>query len=57
MPAVVTQEKCSGCAECVDTCPCEAITLVEAKANVDEDKCSDCSACVDACPNGAINVD
>jgi ferredoxin len=57
MVAQVAKDKCTGCGDCVEACPTEAIKLVEEKANVDEDNCADCGACTDACPNSAISLD
>lgn len=57
MPAVVDQEKCEGCGDCVESCPSEAIEIVEGKAQVKEDDCADCGACVDECPTEAISID
>jgi len=45
----------TGCGICVDSCPMEAIKLVNDVAIIDTDKCSNCRACVDDCPNEAIN--
>jgi len=56
MAAVVDNEKCSGCGECVQACPLDAIEMVEDKAKVDEETCGDCGACIDACPNEAISL-
>jgi heterodisulfide reductase subunit A-like polyferredoxin len=56
MAAIVDAEKCSACAECVEACPLEAITVQEKVAVVDDQTCGDCGACVDACPNEAISV-
>ena len=53
MPHVVDQEKCTGCAACVDSCPTTVITMEADKAKIGAD-CVDCGTCVDACPNGAI---
>ena len=47
MPAVVNRDLCNTCEDCIDTCPVEAISLVEGKAQVDPDECTDCYACVD----------
>jgi Fe-S-cluster-containing hydrogenase component 2 len=54
MAAVVDQEKCTGCAKCVDACPTQAVSMVDEKAVVKEDDCADCAACVDACESGAM---
>ncbi len=54
MAAQVDVEKCTGCETCVETCPVEAIKMVDGKAVVDPDTCVDCGQCVDACPTEAI---
>ena len=46
--------RCTGCGTCVETCPVEAISLVNGKARVDEETCTGCQACVDLCPEKAI---
>ncbi|MCL4190528.1 MAG: 4Fe-4S binding protein [Thermoguttaceae bacterium] len=56
MAAIVDQEKCSGCGECVEACPLDAIEIQENKAVVDQETCGDCGACVDVCPTEAITV-
>ena len=57
MAAKVDSEKCTGCGECVESCPVEAIELDGDVAKVDEDECTDCGACVDVCPDEAIEVE
>ena len=57
MSAVVDQEKCTGCGECVASCPLEAITMQGDKAKIDPDTCGDCGACVDVCVAGAISLE
>jgi len=65
MAAIVDIEKCTGCGECVDVCPVEAMKLacpVGAEDEprevvvIDEDTCTECGVCVDACPNDAICI-
>ena len=61
----VNNEKCDGCAYCVDPCPFKAITLVEyqneagqtkKRVVVDETVCKGCGTCQATCPKGAIFV-
>jgi heterodisulfide reductase subunit A len=60
----VIEEKCDGCAYCVDPCPFKAITLVEYEADgetkrrvqVNEAVCKGCGTCQATCPKGAIYV-
>jgi len=54
MAAQVDVETCTGCETCVESCPVEAIKMVDGKAQVDPDTCVDCGQCVDACPTQAI---
>jgi|WetSurMetagenome_2_1015567.scaffolds.fasta_scaffold1198258_1 Fe-S-cluster-containing hydrogenase component 2 len=55
MKATVDQEKCTGCGQCVDVCPIEAIGLDNGMAVV-SDECIECWACTDACPMEAISL-
>jgi Fe-S-cluster-containing hydrogenase component 2 len=57
MTAIVDVETCSGCGECVEVCPLDAIEMKDDKAVVDADTCGDCGACVDVCPTEAITVE
>ena len=61
----VDEEKCDGCAYCVDPCPFKAIRLVEyqneagqtkKRVVVDETVCKGCGTCQATCPKGAIFV-
>jgi ferredoxin len=56
MAAVVDAQVCTGCGACVDSCPCEAISMDD-KAVIDADTCVDCGACVDECPVEAISME
>lgn len=56
MKAAVDKEKCSGCGQCVDVCPIEAIQLQDETAVV-SDECIECGICVDTCPLEAISLD
>ncbi len=56
MPALVDSQLCEGCEDCVDSCPVEAIEMVDEKAVVDADECTECSACLDTCTSDAISM-
>jgi NAD-dependent dihydropyrimidine dehydrogenase PreA subunit len=51
----VNPEVCTGCGICIDTCPMEAIEMVNEVARIINDQCSNCRACVDECPVEAIS--
>jgi ferredoxin len=50
----IKKEECTGCEECIDECPAEAITLVNEIAVINVAECTECSACIDTCPTEAI---
>jgi len=56
MSATIDTETCSGCGDCVEACPLDAITVQDNKAVVDAETCGDCGACVDVCPTESISV-
>jgi len=57
MAAKIIDEKCTGCEACIDSCPAEAIKMVDGKAVVDADTCVDCGVCVDECSVAAIEME
>jgi len=61
-------EKCTGCGNCLDICPNEAITMVEIpevtpkpgekneRPQIDYGRCCFCGLCVDVCPPGSLRL-
>lgn len=55
-------DKCQACGDCVDTCPGEALALVEqdgkkvAVYDGDPDDCLGCLSCEEVCEEGAVTV-
>lgn len=50
----VDLEKCTGCGDCLEICPVEAISMDSGRAWIDSETCLDCGACVQVCPVEAI---
>ena len=53
MPVKVNPDKCTGCKDCIASCPFEAIVLKDGKAEINE-YCQACMTCLSVCPEGAI---
>jgi glutamate synthase (NADPH/NADH) small chain len=61
-------DKCTGCGNCADICPNEAITMVEVpeiepkpgekneRPQLDYGRCCFCGLCVDICPPGSLRL-
>lgn len=52
----VLSYKCVGCADCIDVCPKDAITLKRGKAVIDPQKCIGCGLCVYICSFFALRA-
>jgi len=57
MAVEINAKACIGCGICVDTCPVQALSLVDGVSVVDPKQCIDCGACVKVCPTNAISLD
>ena len=55
MAVKVDNEKCTGCGQCVDVCPVQAIEIVDNKAVISE-SCIDCGACLNVCGVEALSM-
>ena len=53
--AVVDEDACTACAECLERCPVGAIA-VDDTAVVDRERCLGCGLCTGTCPSDAITV-
>ena len=62
---VINEDRCKGCALCVDACPKDVLALAERKVNVHgypyveaitADDCIGCASCGIVCPDGCITV-
>ncbi|MDI6800160.1 MAG: 4Fe-4S binding protein, partial [Actinomycetota bacterium] len=58
--ALTDRAKCKGCDICANTCPFDAITMVDLpegrKAIVSEALCHGCGMCAANCPTGAMQL-
>ena len=53
----IDRMKCTGCGDCIISCPTAALGRVDAKAAlIHPDLCTYCTACEDVCPVGAIEL-
>jgi heterodisulfide reductase subunit A2 len=56
--AIIDEDSCVGCQQCISTCPYTAIEFLEdrAKAHVIEALCKGCGTCVGACLSKSISL-
>ena len=54
----VNQDKCVGCAACIDACPAKILDMVDDKCEVTGDaaECLGCETCIGMCPNDCFNI-
>ncbi len=52
----VRRERCTGCGLCRESCPVEAIEIIDNKSCIDEDRCIRCYCCHEACAYEAIEL-
>jgi len=51
------KEKCTACGKCTAACPKDAITIRDAKSEIDRNLCIGCFECMTVCPERAIDID
>ena len=54
--AVVDEDTCTGCEECLDICQVKAIEMVDGTAKVNEEFCLGCGNCVSRCPSESLSL-
>ncbi len=53
MSIIINRDKCTGCEDCINSCPYDAIVIKDGKAFINE-YCNSCKACLEVCSEGAI---
>ena len=53
----IDADLCTGCGECVEKCPVEAMSLTDDVAVCDKEKCLDCGFCATQCPVDCIALE
>lgn len=56
MSIIIDDDQCTGCGNCVESCPFGAIEIEDDKAKI-LPNCNLCGACVEACPVEAITLE
>ena len=58
MIIAVDVERCIGCGKCVNSCPTNALEIVEGKAHLkDERICDGFGSCIAVCPANALYIE
>ncbi len=52
--SVAIDLRCTGCGNCLITCPEKALVAARLRPLVIADRCTSCMACVEVCPSDAI---
>ena len=56
MIPVIERELCTGCGNCIEVCPPQALSLEDEKVSVQEEFCEECGFCAAECPVEAIKI-
>jgi len=56
MIPVIDKNICTGCGNCIEVCPPQAISHEEDKACIAADLCEECGFCAAECPINAIAI-
>ena len=50
----VDRSVCTGCGDCEEVCPVDAIEIIDGKSHIDPEKCIGCGFCQGVCSYDAI---
>ena len=50
----VDRSACTGCGDCREVCPVDAIEIIDGKSNIDTETCIGCGFCQGVCSYDAI---
>lgn len=53
---LTSEEDCTGCGDCIEICPVDAVRMEDDVARVDLDWCIGCGVCISRCPTKAIRL-
>ncbi len=53
---MVTRGRCEICGVCVESCPAEAMKIIDRKVRIDDTVCIRCFCCQELCPHDAIEA-
>jgi ferredoxin len=56
MIPVINKEECTGCGNCIEVCPPQALRIEDGKVCLREDLCEECGFCASECPVEAITI-
>jgi len=54
--AMVDEDTCTGCEECLDLCQVKAIEMADDTAKINAEFCLGCGNCVSQCPSGSMSL-
>ncbi|MCX8110376.1 MAG: 4Fe-4S binding protein [Syntrophorhabdaceae bacterium] len=57
MIPIIDRDLCTGCENCVEVCPPNAISMKDGKAYLEAEFCEECGFCASACPADAIRIE
>ena len=52
----IRESRCRGCANCIKSCPTEALRVIDGLVRILPDLCIDCGECIRSCKDKAITV-